>query len=126
MTYNTKQKETLLKLFMSNRDKQFSIEEIKKVVGDKLAQATLYRHLDYLLREEGIHKYVIDNKCYYQYDRDNCDCHYHLVCNCCKKIIHLDCEEVSKLTSHVEKEHEYKIDSAKVVFYGTCKECMRD
>ena len=128
MFYNTRQKEIIFNVFKNNEDNQYDIERLKEILkGENIGQATLYRHLDSLVKNFIIKKYTIDGKVFYKYSSDNhCEKHFHLICNKCKTIIHLSCNEVNHLTKHIKKEHGFNIDQGKVVFYGLCDKCVEE
>jgi Fur family ferric uptake transcriptional regulator len=47
------------------------------------------------------------------------------MCIDCGKVIHMDCDELLKLSAHVEEEHGFFIDHFKTVIYGKCAECKK-
>ena len=53
----------------------------------------------------------------------DCSKHYHLKCNTCGKLIHLDCEIMATFTTHMENEHGFAIDLERTLLYGICVDC---
>ena len=51
--------------------------------------------------------------------------HFHLICEKCGKLIHLDCHEAEHLLVHIKDEHGFAIDVSKVNFYGLCDDCQK-
>ena len=127
MKYKTKHKTELINYLISNSDKHLTIQEIQKDLSS-IPQATLYRLMDSLVEEGYVRKYIIgpSQSCCFQYV--NCGHehnHFHLICEKCGKLIHLDCHEADHLLVHIKDEHGFDIDVSKVNFYGICEECQK-
>ena len=128
MRYNTKQRQEVLELIYEFKEQHISaemlLEEINKR-GLKISRATLYRVLDLLVEEGILTKMFIENKmsACYQLCNSNNHHHFHLVCNKCGKLIHLDCDEVDNLINHIADEHDFSVDASRVVLYGLCNNC---
>ena len=125
MKYRTKHKTEILKFLKENDDKHLSIQEIHQSLKD-IPIATLYRLMDGLEKEGVVRKFIIgpNSSCCYQYAE--CDHHhFHLVCEKCGKLIHLDCDEVDHLLQHIKGEHGFAVDINKVNLYGLCDECEK-
>ena len=129
MKYQTKQKQKILNIFQNNDDRHLTVEEIKSLLdeqGEHISIATIYRKVDELAKEGLIQKIVFDNtsKACYQYkSHDDCSEHFHLVCEKCGRLIHMDCKEVDHIVKHITKEHNFEVNKARVSFYGICDEC---
>ena len=128
MKYKTKHKTQLVSFLKKNDDKHLTIQEIQNSLSS-IPQATLYRLMDSLVQEGLVRKYIIgpSQSCCYQY----ADCghehnHFHLICERCGKLIHLDCDEVDHLLTHINDEHGFKIDVTKVNLYGLCEDCKKE
>lgn len=100
-----------------------------KARGDSIGQSTVYRQLESLVDEGVITKYVIDGNSPACFEftgegihRDNVNC-FHCKCEKCGKLIHLQCEELDEIQAHLLKEHAFKLNSMRTVFYGICEEC---
>ena len=81
--------------------------------------------------DEGVlNKYIIDGSspaCFEYVDTDShedCDTCYHCKCEKCGRLIHLHCEELEEFQSHLLKDHHFRMDSRRTVFYGLCEQCM--
>ncbi|MBQ8961591.1 MAG: transcriptional repressor [Ruminococcus sp.] len=128
--YNTKQKEKLLELLISNSDRHISVAEIGAFFaseGSPLGTATIYRQLDKLVERGVVRKYSFDGKtgACYQYIEDASACreHFHLKCLSCGRLIHLDCQHLMGINQHIAQHHGFYIDPAQTVFYGKCADC---
>ncbi len=129
MKYNTKHRNEIIKYLKKNEDKHLTIQEIKEELKGKIPQATLYRLMDSLEQEGVVRKYIIGPSfaCCYQY----ADCHheyehFHLVCQKCGKLIHLECDEVEHLVNHIKDDHGFAVDVTKVNLYGLCEDCQKE
>lgn len=128
--YNTRQRQMIISCLKENSDRHMTADMlIKRLLqnGVSVGRATVYRTLDKLCREGAVRRYElsVENSACYQYIDGNADCgeHFHLKCECCGELIHLDCGHISKLSEHIEKEHAFKVDNAKTVLYGLCENC---
>ena len=131
MAYKTKQGEEILDYMISTAGRHVNINDISEHFrenGKSIGTATIYRHLDRLVKDGVVTKYVTDSAgsaCYEYLDRNGCgkcDC-YHLKCIGCGRLIHLECHEVDHIMRHMEEKHGFAIDPVRTVFYGTCHEC---
>ncbi len=127
--YNTKQKQLLINFFAENNNKQFSTKEINEYLcsKNKIGQSTVYRLISGLVEDGTIRRFRGSNakSVVYQYVGSNhqCDKHFHLKCIECGLLIHLDCEHMEDLNSHINTEHNFDIDISKTILYGMCKAC---
>jgi Fur family ferric uptake transcriptional regulator len=94
--------------------------------GEAVGQTTLYRQLEKLESLGRIRKYLNgegEAACY-QYAADSaCVEHFHLKCEDCGELIHLDCEALDAIERHLLTEHGFQINTLKTVFYGRCGKC---
>jgi len=128
MKYKTKHKSELIGFLKKNHDKHLSIAEIHEYLPC-IPLATLYRLIDSLCEEHVVRKYVIEpnSSCCFQYmDDEHCHHHFHLICEKCGKLIHLECKEVNHLLDHIKEDHGFDIDVSKVNLYGLCDECRKE
>jgi Fur family ferric uptake transcriptional regulator len=56
---------------------------------------------------------------------ESCATHFHLKCARCGALIHLECEEMTRLIEHIYREHGFRTDLTHSAFYGTCAECSQ-
>jgi Fur family ferric uptake transcriptional regulator len=94
---------------------------------DAVGQTTVYRHLEKLAAGGLIRKYILhDGKsaCYqYINDEKHCREHFHLKCENCGALIHVNCDFLDEISRHLFHRHHFQINMLKTVFYGTCKKC---
>ena len=51
--------------------------------------------------------------------------HYHFCCNCCGNVIDLEMKELNYINEAAGENFDGIIESHSMMFYGTCKECMK-
>lgn len=126
--YKTKQRAAILDFIESNKDREVTANDILVYLNKndlKASQTTIYRYLDNLVKEGIIKKNYSEEKsssCY-QYVGKRCKEHYHLKCNNCGEIIHLDSEIFSSIEKKIIDRYGFKIDNIKTILYGTCNKC---
>lgn len=132
--YHTKNYDDLLAYLGSKPGKHLTAQEIcahfskrKKPMG----MTTVYRQLERLVGQGLVQKYTLENgesACYEFTGKngssrdENC---FHCKCVACGKLVHINCEEVSRLEEHILEEHDFVIDKARTVFYGLCSDCKK-
>ena len=103
-SYSTKHRDELLE-YMKNTEGHITAGDIcmhMRSCGVNIGTATVYRHLEKMVDEGIVNKYIVDegSSACYEYvsgcDHKASSC-YHLKCEKCGKLIHLGCEEISEL-----------------------------
>ena len=126
--YSTKQRSAILSFLKENNahvtaaDIVFHLKELGIVVS----VATVYRTLDKLEAEGVVRKMFIGNEhsaCYQFVDSASCAEHFHLKCIKCGKLIHLSCEFLRDMESHIFNDHGFTVSSGRTVIYGVCAVC---
>ena len=127
--YKTYQREILIGFLRSRADTEFSAEEITQALcGKEIGKSTIYRLLSGLCRTgEIVRTSGNGKKVFYRYiDRTRkCDAHFHLKCNRCGRIIHLECELMEELAAHIAGEHGFRPDPGTTIISGICCECEK-
>lgn len=127
-SYNTKQKDCILSAIQKMGDNHFTAEQIlESLKAEKLSigVSTVYRHLDKLCAEGELQRLATLSDKGACYQAKNCtQKHFHLKCVKCGGLEHLSCEKLTMISQHVEREHDFVIDSSKTVFYGLCRNCQ--
>ena len=129
-SYNTKQGELILSLLKSEAGRHFTADDIIKALsetGKSVGKATVYRHLDKLIKSGSVRKYIVDegsSACFEYIGGDNhCHEHYHLKCSSCGRLLHVKCEYLDEVAEHILGHHGFVISPEKTVLYGICEEC---
>ncbi len=122
--YATDHQKRLLNFFSENKDASFSATELVGIFKNEMNKATIYRKLKSMVDNKLIKKIFnpLKQNMEYQY---LCQCsHLHLICQSCKKIIHLDCVKAHEFISHIFLAHQFSINQINTSIYGLCKECQ--
>jgi Fur family ferric uptake transcriptional regulator len=130
-SYKTKQREILLDCLRNHKDQHINVEQVLehcKQAGSSVGQTTIYRYLEKLVQEGVVVKYAAADgmsSCFqYSEQAGSCQKHYHLICIDCGQMVHLQCDYLDDLSVHIQKEHQFVLDSFKTVLYGHCQTCM--
>ena len=130
--YNTKQKQEIISYLEKNSGHHITINDVFNYFKSKsvsVGQTTIYRHLESLVDEGIVKKYIFDNNtpACFEYVNENAhikgDTCFHLKCEKCGMLIHLQCDELKQISSHIEKEHNFVLDTYRTVLYGLCESC---
>ena len=125
-SYNTKQKDIILNA-IKHQKQEFTINDIYNQVKDKAGLTTIYRLVDKLVLDGRLSKYFgKDNTTFYQYleecDEDN---HFYLKCEHCGDMVHIDCDCIEDLSSHIFKKHKFKPNKDHIIINGICEKCIK-
>lgn len=127
MTYKTLQYKSLCDFFHSGNKEEYSSEEIISALcsDGTLGKSTVYRQLSKMTEAGELRRFHSGKHVFYQFAHrhSSCDAHFHLKCEGCGKLIHLDCEKMISLVSHIAKEHGFSLDMQQTVLYGKCEKC---
>ena len=129
--YKTKQQELLLSCFKAMQGRHFTAEEVSAYFQKKdisIGIATIYRQIEKFVAMGVVQKYFLgeQNAACFQYMGEECHkevSHFHLKCEKCGTLIHLECHDLEQLSSHLMAEHGFTLDPFRTVFYGLCKNC---
>ena len=132
--YKTKQKEQILQYLTSHEGEHVTAQELSRHLEDEgtpVGTATIYRHLESLVDEGIIKKYSIDGNspaCFEYVEpesHEDAEICFHCKCEKCGRLIHLHCDELNEMQSHLMADHRFKLNPVRTVFYGLCEQCIR-
>lgn len=124
MKRQTKQKEQLL-LFLQQTDKAFVAKDIIQACQAFASQATVYRMIEELVETGDIVVCETDNSGYvYRYVKQDCDCHYHLVCSQCHQVYHFKMDLMDQVSMQLMQDHQFKLDHH-ITMQGECQACLK-
>jgi Fur family ferric uptake transcriptional regulator len=132
--YNTRQGKLIMDYLTSLGDVHVTVNDIadhfRHETRETIGLTTIYRHLEKLVNAGTICKYTprVGESACYQYigpDKTYGD-RFHLKCENCGKLIHLQCDFLDKIPGHLKDEHYFQINLLKTVFYGRCEDCTRN
>lgn len=129
---STRQKAAILHYLQTSQGAHVTAEELAEELRKQelsVGRATVYRYLKQLEEEGAIQKYAmpdLSGSCYvYVGETSSCHRHYHLRCQKCGIILHVDSELPSRFSERMREEHQFIIDECKTVFYGVCGNCAK-
>ena len=128
-TRHTRQRNQILTVLRQNSETHLTAEQITaalKTQGVPVGHATVYRFLKQLEESGAVKRYTLaDNAACYQWVGENSGCneHYHLLCNRCGGVTHIESELLSHFKQDVQTDYRFAIDERKTVFYGQCGAC---
>jgi len=128
----TRQRLQLLTIILESSLKYFSAEdlyEITKQVDAQVASSTIYRTLE-LFEDLQILRSVLVKSNGTRYfnllDLEKPDhCHQHLFCVNCNQFIEI-ANEIHSYNPFIKNEYNFQISEHDLLFYGTCKTCLRN
>lgn len=123
--YNTKQRDEILEFFNRHRGRCYTAKEI--IISGEITsgEATVYRTLTKLTNQGVLKKFTDGNSgaCYQLGESEKCANHFHLKCERCGKLIHIDCDVMFEMREHIQQIHGFRVDTGKTVIYGICSDC---
>lgn len=132
MQYNTKQKTYITDILRRSGGAHKTADEISRELaaqGVSVGKATVYRQLERLTEQGVVRKFFVEEgSACYQYVGEHGECHNHYHCKCavCGKLLHLECDFMDKVSSHIYEHHGFTVSQEKTVLYGTCAECGKE
>ena len=126
-TYNTKQKDIIIDL-IKNKKSEFTVKDIYEELKGKTGLTTIYRLVDKLINDGLLTKNIDSNNItYYQYlEKCSHENHFYLKCTNCKQMIHIDCDCITDLVSHIYKEHNFSPNQEHIIIEGICSNCSKE
>lgn len=128
--YNTNQRDLILRFLLENKQKHITVDELQfhlKEKGNAVGKATIYRYFDLLVNEGNLRKYDASNgksACYqYVEHSEHCHMHYHLICDSCEQLFHVECDHLDLLNTHLLENHNFELNCFTTIFHGICKKC---
>lgn len=95
-------------------------ENVKKEIPN-ISLGTVYRNLA-RLSEDGVILKIDSGDGVERFDADTKD-HYHMMCTCCGSVNDVFIDYADNLDEKASNFCGCRIDSHKLMFYGTCKKC---
>ena len=130
--YKTKQREVLIEYLKTVPGRHITAGDVCEYFrskGETISQTTVYRQLESLVDEGIVSKYTIDASSPACFEYTGAESHvtegvcFHCKCEKCGKLIHLHCDELEEIQAHLWKEHRFRVDPLRTVFYGVCEDC---
>ncbi len=132
MIYKTKNRTALLDYLKTLGGKAFTVADLRahfEAQGRPISTATLYHHVNELVKEGLLRKYIVDEHsavCYEYIGDDPTDTSFtHFKCQQCGNLYRIKCEKIEEINEHIEKEHSFVVNSTRIVIYGVCAKCRK-
>lgn len=124
----TPQRQIILQVFIDNRDKHLSAEDVHNIVrqqSNDIGLATVYRTLELLSELDILQKMDFgDGRSRYEMNETSTPHHHHhLICLYCGKVIEFEDDLLDDLENKISKKSSFTIVDHQVKFYGYCREC---
>ena len=129
--YKTRQQDLLLSCFKAMKHRHFTAEDVRAYFEEKdisIGIATIYRQIEKFVSTGVVQKYFLgeQNAACFEYVGEECHkeiSHFNKKKKKCGTLIHLECSDLEKLSSHLKAEHGFALDAFRTVFYGLCQNC---
>lgn len=126
----TPQRQIILQVFIDNRDKHLSAEDVHNIVRQQstdIGLATVYRTLELLSELDILQKMDFgDGRSRYEINETNTPHHHHhLICLTCGKVIEFEDDLLEELENTIAKNSNFTIVDHQVKFYGYCQDCRK-
>ncbi|MBO5726766.1 MAG: transcriptional repressor [Clostridia bacterium] len=128
--YKTRQKAVIEELLVKNANRHLTADDITDMLkenGNDVGRTTVYRTLERLVSDNKVRRFSMpqgESACYqYISMGETCHEHFHLKCNKCGALFHIECEQMSLLSGHIAEHHGFAVDNLKTVLYGVCRKC---
>lgn len=129
--YATEQKRILKKILEDNSNSAYTVEELicklkAEYPHSPLGKSTVYRLMTRLTEEGTVKRFVRGNSRKFAYQiviGEHCDCHLHLKCMSCGKLIHLDESISDELLGRVRDTNDFSVNEEATVLFGKCSSC---
>ena len=126
--YMTGPKKQILDFLIAQKEHHFTVDEILDALTKenvRPGKSTVYRQINRLLEEGVVRRFesADASSFVYQYAVGiDCEHHFHLKCDRCGKLIHMECDHLHDVKGHILKEHGFLIGGSSVI-YGICADC---
>ncbi|CQR74019.1 Ferric uptake regulation protein [Sporomusa ovata DSM 2662] len=125
----TPQRQIILQVFIDNRDKHLSAEDVHNIVrqqANDIGLATVYRTLELLSELEILQKIDFgDGRSRYEINETSSPHHHHhLICLTCGRVIEFADDLMEDLENIIAENSNFSIVDHQVKFYGYCQECQ--
>ncbi len=128
--YKTNQRALIFSYLQENRHRHMTADDVLfhlKSNGCSVGKATVYRYFDALLEEGYLRKFDGANgkSACYQFVENNLGCcnHYHLMCDSCNQLFHIECQLLDNVNQHILDSHAFQVNNLKTTFHGLCEQC---
>ena len=131
--YITEQKLTLKKILEENCDRAYTVDELMEKLREHFGErapgkSTVYRLMTHLVEDGSVKRFMRKNSRTSAYQivlGEHCDCHLHLKCLDCGRLIHLEESVSDELLDKVRDVNNFAISEEATVLFGRCADCKK-
>ncbi|MDD7201613.1 MAG: transcriptional repressor [Sphaerochaetaceae bacterium] len=129
--YQTRQRSEILAVLKSHAGSHYTVAALEKELkrsGLSVGTTTIYRQLEKLTEEGVVAKYLTGagTPACFEYLLDGIDGNFHARCIKCGTLIHIRCDELTRVERHLLEKHHYWLDKQRTVLYGLCEKCQEE
>lgn len=135
-SYDSIQKRALIDYMRRHNDRPLTIDEIisgltaEAHTGNYIVpgKSTVYRLMTKLVESGSVKRFVRGNSRQFLYqitDGDKCRLHFHLKCDICGRLYHMDEEISHSIAEIVGQKNGFTIDRDETTFFGHCRKCKK-
>ena len=129
-TYNTRQRDLIFDFLKAHKEQCFTAKSLLAALRKnniRIGETTVYRCVTKLAAEGRVRKFIAEKgeSASFQFleNPETCKAHFHLKCLKCGTVFHMDCDVMREMESHIRAEHDFTVDNARTIIYGTCTRC---
>ena len=115
----------MIKEFLQGRKDHPTAEVVYNNIREiypKISLGTVYRNLILLSDIGEISRFRVGDGCdHFDYDTRE---HNHFFCDCCKRVVDIEMEDISRIDEIAAKSFPGKISGHRLYFYGICQDCL--
>lgn len=129
--YKTRQRQAILDYLTNRQAEHLTAKQIAAHFAQSdapIGLTTIYRRLEELERLGRVRRYHAegDGACFQLIDENGGCCqHFHLKCEVCGSLLHMECDYLEGIARHIEEEHGFLVNPSKLLLYGVCENCRK-
>ena len=130
--YKTHQRKELLDYLESSKGQHVTAADVcghLQQQGKNIGMTTVYRQLERMVDEGLVNKYTFEGASSACFEYTGQGGHvadavcFHCKCDNCGTLIHMRCDELESIASHLKDDHGFSLNPMRTVFYGLCAQC---
>ncbi len=129
--YMTEQKKALETILKESCERAYTVDELCEkmcaLYGESApGKSTVYRLITNLVADGTVKRFEKDGSRRAAYQiiiGEHCDCHLHLKCTDCGKLLHLEQRLSDELLDKVRASSDFLVNEQQTVLFGRCAEC---
>ncbi len=131
--YQTKQRGEILSFLKRQSGSHVTAAQVHAYLqeqGNGIGLATVYRTLERLADDKIVNKYIVESQEAATFElavgKHQQERSAHFKCMGCGMLMHLDCQYIQQLQTHLMDHHDLAVLPEKTMFYGHCSSCRTE